>query len=228
MFCHILHMYTLRTGIIELIEYSIIGIQMLNYLWLAMILLGIAWAAITGRLGDVSKAVITSAEEGVELSVVLLGILCLWSGLMKIAQKSGLIRALTKVSKTLFAKLFPDIPGNHSAMGAIVLSFAANFLGLGNAATPLGIKAMEELHKLNNRKDTASDAMVLFMVINASCLQFIPTNVIALREAAGSTNAVGILPHIWISSFLSTVTAILFYYIFLLAEKRRKYTLWHL
>jgi spore maturation protein A len=115
-----------------------------------------------------------------------------------------------------------------SAMGAMVLSFAANFLGLGNAATPLGIKAMEELHKLNNRNDTASDAMVLFMVINASCLQFIPTNVIALREAAGSANAVGILPHVWISSFITTVTAIIFYYIFLLMEKRRDYALWHL
>ncbi|MDI9482213.1 MAG: nucleoside recognition domain-containing protein [Bacillota bacterium] len=193
-----------------------------------MILLGIAWATITGSLGDVTKAIITSAEEGVQLSIVLLGVLCLWSGLMKIAQKSGLIRMLTNVSKTVFAKLFPDVPENHSAMGAMVLSFAANFLGLGNAATPLGIKAMEELHKLNNRNDTASDAMVLFMVINASCLQFIPTNVIALREAAGSANAVGILPHVWISSFITTVTAIIFYYIFLLMEKRRDYALWHL
>jgi len=221
-------MYTFRTGIIELIEYKSIGIYMLNYLWLAMILLGVVWAVVTGRLGDVTKAVISSAEEGVQLSIVLLGILCLWSGVMKIAQKSGLIRSLTNFSKVLFAKLFPDVPENHSALGAMVLTFAANFLGLGNAATPLAIKAMEELHKLNNRRDTASDAMVLFIVINASCLQFIPTNVIALREAAGSANAVAILPHVWISSFISTIIAIIFYYLFLLMEKRRDYALWHL
>lgn len=195
---------------------------MLNYIWLGMILLGVAWGAVTGRLEDVSKAVVSSAEEGIELSIVLLGIMCLWSGLMKIAEKSGLIRGITRFAKGLFTGMFPDVPENHKAMGAMVLSFAANFLGLGNAATPLGIKAMEQLQSLNPRKDTASDAMILFMVINASCLQFIPTTVIALREAAGSANAVGILPHVWISSLISTLTAVVFYYVFKWMGKRYK------
>lgn len=194
---------------------------MLNYIWLGMVILGIIWGAINGRLDHVTQAVISSAEEGVQLSITLLGIMCLWSGLMQIAQKSGLIRGITRFTKGLFTGMFPKVPENHGAMGAMVLSFAANFLGLGNAATPLGIKAMEKLQTLNNQKDTATDAMVLFMVINASCIQFIPTTVIALRDAAGSTDPAGILPHVWVSSFLSTITAIIFYYVFKALEIRR-------
>ena len=194
---------------------------MLNYIWLGMVLLGVLWAAVTGRLDQVTQAVISSADEGIQLSIVLLGIMCLWSGLMQIAQKSGLIRALTRFSKGLFAGMFPKVPGDHKAMGAMVLSFAANFLGLGNAATPLGIKAMEQLQSLNPQKDSATDAMVLFMVINASCLQFIPTTVIALRNAAGSADPAGILPQVWLSSLFSTATAIVFYYVFKAFEKRR-------
>lgn len=197
---------------------------MLNYIWLGMILLGVLWAAINGRLDQVTQAVISSADEGIRLSIVLLGIMCLWSGLMQIAQKSGLIRALTRFSKGLFAGMFPNVPENHKAMGAMVLSFAANLLGLGNAATPLGIKAMEQLQTLNPKKDSATDAMVLFMVINASCLQFIPTTVIALRNAAGSAEPAGILPQVWISSFFSTTAAIVFYYLFKVFEKRREIT----
>lgn len=197
---------------------------MLNYIWVGMILLGVLWSLVTGRLDQVTESVIVSSEEGVQLSIVLLGIMCLWSGLMRVAQKSGLIRAITKVTKDVFAGLFTKVPENHPAIGAIVLSFAANFLGLGNAATPLGIKAMKNLQTLNKKKDTASDDMILFMVINASCLQLIPTNVIALRDAAGSVDAAGILPHVWISSFTSTLVAILFYFIFKGFEKRRDIT----
>lgn len=193
---------------------------MLNSIWLGMILLGVLWAAINGRLEDVTQAVITSADEGVELAIVLLGIMCLWSGLMQIAQKSGLIRALTRFSKGLFTGMFPEVPEDHRAMGAMMLSFAANFLGLGNAATPLGIKAMEQLQSLNPEKERATDAMVLFMVINASCLQFIPTTVIALRNASGSAEPAGILPQVWISSFVSTLVAIIFYFLFKAFEKR--------
>lgn len=195
---------------------------MLNDIWLGMVLLGVLWAAINGRLHQVTQAVISSADEGIQLSIVLLGIMCLWSGLMQIAQKSGLIKALTRFSKGLFTGLFPKVPQNHKAMGAMVLSFAANFLGLGNAATPLGIKAMEQLQTLNPHQDSATDAMVLFMVINASCLQFIPTTVIALRNAAGSSNPAGILPQVWIASFFSTVAAIFFYFVFKTFEKRRE------
>lgn len=195
---------------------------MLNYIWLGMVLLGVLWAAVSGRLDQVTQAVISSADEGIQLSIVLLGIMCLWSGLMQIAQKSGLIRALTRFSKGLFTGMFPKVPENHKAMGAMMLSFTANFLGLGNAATPLGIKAMEQLQSLNPQKDSATDAMVLFMVINASCLQLIPTTVIALRNAAGSADPAGILPQVWISSLISTTTAVIFYYVFKAFEKRRE------
>lgn len=197
---------------------------MLNYIWVGMILLGVLWGLITGRMEQVTEAVISSSEEGVNLAILLTGVMCLWSGLMKIAQKSGLVNAITKVSRDFFKGLFTKIPENHPAIGAIVLSFTANFLGLGNAATPLGIKAMESLQTLNDEKDTATDDMILFMVINASCLQLIPTNVIALRDAAGSKDPAGILPHVWISSFISTVAAILFYFIFKGFEKRRDIT----
>ncbi len=195
---------------------------MLNYIWLGMILLGVIWGTITGRLGNVTQAVITSAEEGVSLCAVLLGVMCMWSGIMKVAERSGLINVITRSSKGFLSLLFPEVLGNRSAMGAILLCFAANFLGLGNAATPLGIKAMEELQKLNKRKNTATDSMILFMVINASCIQLIPTNVIALRNAAGSADASGILPQVWISSLISTLTAVIFYYIFTAMDKRRR------
>ncbi len=216
-----MNMYTYRTGLIYLMEKTRLVRLMLNYIWLGMIVLGVIWAVVTGRLNDVTQAVTSSAEEGVQLSITLMGILCLWSGLMRVAEKSGLIRMITRFAKGFFSELFPDIPEKHSAMGAMVLSFTANFLGLGNAATPLGIKAMEELQTLNSRKDTATDAMVLFMVINASCLQLIPTNVVALRAAAGSADAAAILPHVWISSSVSTIAAIVFYYIFSIPERRR-------
>lgn len=199
---------------------------MINYIWLGMIILGVIWGMITGRLDRVTQAIISSAEDGVRLSIVLLGIMCLWSGLMQVAKKSGLIRGITRCTKVFLKGLFPEVPSNHSAMGAMVLSFIANFLGLGNAATPLGIKAMEELQKLNRRKEQATDAMVLFMVINASCLQLIPTNVIAIRESADSVNAVGILPHVWISSLISTLTAYLFFQVFLWMKKRKEFPLW--
>lgn len=195
---------------------------MLNYIWVGMIITGILWGLLTGRMDEVTNAVISSSEEGVKLAIVLLGVMCLWSGLMKIAQKSGMVKAITKASKDIFAGLFTNIPEDHPAIGAIMLSFTANFLGLGNAATPLGIKAMESLQTLNDKKDTATDDMILFMVINASCLQFIPTNVIALRDAAGSNNAAGILPHVWISSLVSTITAIVFYFIFRKFDRRRE------
>lgn len=195
---------------------------MINYIWIGMILLGIIWGTFTGRLENVTKAVLTSAEESVSLCAVLLGIMCMWSGLMRVAEKSGLINVLTRHVKDVLPSLFPETAGNRNATGAIMLCFTANFLGLGNAATPLGIKAMEELQKINKRKDTATDSMILFMVINASCIQLIPTNVIALRNAAGSVNPSGILPHIWISSAVSTASAILFYYIFKIFNDRRK------
>jgi len=194
---------------------------MLNYIWVGMILLGVLWGLVTGRMDEVTDAVVSSSEEGIQLAIVLSGVMCLWSGLMNIAHKSGLIKAITKASRDIFAGLFTKVPDNHPAIGAIVLSFTANFFGLGNAATPLGIKAMESLQTLSDKKDTATDDMILFMVINASCLQLIPTNVIALRGAAGSANAAGILPHVWISSMISTVTAILFFFVFKRFDKRR-------
>ncbi|AGC68161.1 spore maturation protein A [Thermoclostridium stercorarium subsp. stercorarium DSM 8532] len=194
---------------------------MLNYIWVGMIIVGIVCGLITGRMEQVTEAVIASSEEGVNLAILLTGVMCLWSGLMKIAQKSGMVNAITRATRDFFAGLFTGIPENHPATGAIVLSFTANLLGLGNAATPLGIKAMESLQTLNEKKDTATDDMILFMVINASCIQLIPTSVIVLRDAAGSVNPASIIPHVWISSLISTVTAILFYFIFRSFDKRR-------
>ncbi len=152
-----------------------------------------------------NDGIIAYAKTAVELAIGLIGIMALWLGIMKIAEQAGLVASLARLLKPLTRVLFPDVPAEHPAMGAMIMNMAANMLGLANAATPLGLKAMEELNKLNPRAGTASDAMCTFLVINTSNLQIIPATVIALRAASGSSNPAEILGPVVLTTFI-TVT----------------------
>lgn len=182
---------------------------MLNYVWMGMLMAGFIIGILNGRLEEVTQAAFVSAERAVELSIGLLGILCLWSGLMNIAEKSGLIKGIAWIARPVLRLLFPQIAKNNRILGAIVMNLAANFLGLGNAATPLGIRAMTELQKVNGKSDTASDSMCMFLVLNTSAIQLIPTTVIALRSDAGSAVPSDITACVWIASICATLMGLM-------------------
>ena len=149
---------------------------MLNYIWFGLILISVVVGTINGRIDQVTEAAISMSKTSVEIAIGLIGIMALWLGIMKIAEESGLINIIAKLIRPITIKLFPDVPSDHPAIGSIVLNMAANILGLGNAATPLGLKAMKQLQSLNDQKDTATDAMCTFLAINTQafklfCLQ---------------------------------------------------------
>jgi len=181
----------------------------LNYIWAGLLIFGFITAIINGRVDMATKAAMDSAKAGVNLGIELIGVVCLWSGLMSVAEKGGLVKAFTKALTPLMKKIFPEIPHKHKAVGAMVMNMAANFFGLGNAATPFGLKAMTELQKLNTDKGTATDAMCMFLVINTATLQLVPATVIALRSAAGSVNPTEIMLPIWISSIVAFTLGII-------------------
>jgi spore maturation protein A len=156
-----------------------------------------------------NEGLIHYARVAVELAIGLIGIMALWLGLMKIAEQAGLIERLAKALRGITTRLFPDVPPDHPAMGAMIMNMSANMLGLGNAATPLGLKAMEELEKLNKKPGTATDAMCTFLVINTSSVQLIPAAVIAIRAAAGSANPTEILGPVIVATTVNTVCGVL-------------------
>ncbi|MCW8958806.1 MAG: spore maturation protein, partial [Gammaproteobacteria bacterium] len=156
-----------------------------------------------------SSAMVESATGAVELAIGLVGVMTLFLGLMKVAEAGGMLTILARLIRPLMVRLFPDIPAEHPAMGAMILNISANALGLGNAATPFGIRAMQELDTLNRHKGTASDAMVLFLAINTSSITLLPTGIIALRASAGSADPAGILPTTLFATACSTIVAII-------------------
>ncbi|MFQ6613158.1 MAG: nucleoside recognition domain-containing protein [Fidelibacterota bacterium] len=179
---------------------------MLNYIWFGMMAVGVIAGAITGRIDEVTEAAISMAKTAVEISIGLIGIMALWLGVMKIAEESGLIRGIARLLRPITIRLFPDVPPDHPAIGSIVLNMAANILGLGNAATPLGLKAMEELQELNPRKDTATNAMCTFLAINTSSVQLIlPATVVALMGTVSNQIFITTI----IATSVSTVVAII-------------------
>lgn len=161
---------------------------MINYIWYFILAIGIIFGLALGKGAVISKAVISSTNGAVELVIGLMGLMCLWCGIMKIAEKSGLTEKLAKLLKPILRLIFKDAAKDEKALGAIVMNLTANMMGLSNAATPFGIKAMEEMDRLNPKKGTASDDMALFLVLNAACIQFIPTTVISIRAACNSQN----------------------------------------
>jgi spore maturation protein SpmA len=157
---------------------------------------------------DVGKASFDSAKRAVELAISLIGAMALWLGIMKVAEAAGLMRAVTRAIKPVMVWLFPDVPHNHPAMSAIIMNMGANMLGMGNAATPMGIKAMQELDKLNTQKGTATNAMCLFLAINTSSVTILPLGVIAVRAACGATSPGSILLPALCATICSTTAAI--------------------
>lgn len=160
----------------------------MNIVWLLLIGAAVVTAAVTGNMAAVSNSTFSSATTAIELAIGLVGGMTLFLGLMRVAEDAGLVQLLARALRPVFRYLFPEVPRDHPALGAIAMNFGANMLGLGDAATPFGLKAMEDLQTLNPDKDSATDAMCMFVTLHSSSLQLIPVMVISLRAAAGSKN----------------------------------------
>lgn len=188
---------------------------MVHFIWAGLACFGIIYALFNGTMAEVNEAIFTSAQEAVQLVIGLTSILVFWLGIMKIAEKANVLSALSRFFKPFIARLFPDLPKNHPVMGYITSNFIANLFGLGNAATPLGLKAMKEMKQLE-QSDVASRSMITFLVINTAGLTLIPTTVIALRIQYGSIAPTETVAATIIVSGITTFIAIiidrLFYY----------------
>lgn len=182
---------------------------MVNIIWMLFILIGLVIAVLNGRIDEVTQAALDNAKYAVELCFGLIGIYALWLGLMRVAEEAGLVNKISRKMQGIMRFLFADVPARHPAIGAMTMNIIANMLGLGNAATPLGIKAMKELQDLNPHKDEATDAMCMFLIINTSSVQLIPTTVVALRSTAGSSNPTEIIGTAFIATVCSTITGII-------------------
>jgi len=180
---------------------------MINYIWFFLIFFGIIFGILSGNGEAVSKTILDSGTYSVKLIIELCGILCIWSGIIKIAEESGLNSFLSGLLRPAIKRLFKNI--NKKALEYISLNLTANMLGLGNAATPLGIKAMEEMESINKNKDELSDDMVLFLVLNAAAIQLIPTTVISIRAALGSKFPAAVIIPILIVSSITAVLGVL-------------------
>lgn len=182
---------------------------MINIIWAGLLIVGFLVGALTGNIDTVTNAAIESGKGAVELAMGLIGVMALWLGIMKIAEDSGLIRGISRLLRPIMVLLFPDVPPEHPAMGAMIMNISANVLGLGNAATPFGLKAMQELQTLNRQKDTATNSMVTFLAINTSSVTLIPASTIAILSAAGGRNPTEIIGPTMIATTISTVVAII-------------------
>ena len=184
--------------------------SMLNYLWGCMILIGVVYAALTGNIDSVTSGALDGAKDAVSLCIIMLGVMAFWCGLMEIAEKSGLIDKCKCGVAPLISWLFPNVPRQSRAFSYITTNMISNFLGLGWAATPAGIRAMQELSELNGHNSVASCDMCTFLVINISSIQLIPVNIIAYRSQYGSANPTSILFPSIIATACSTFVAVIF------------------
>ena len=189
----------------------------ISWIWCIMILSSVGYGAITGSLAELSQAAMDGAAQAVELSLTMAGTYMLWMGIMEIAQQSGMTKRMAQVLSYPLSPLFPGVRRNGEAMGAICLNISANVLGMGNAATPFGLVAMEKLHDIAPGR-VASDDMIMLIVINCSSVQLIPTSIIALRAAAGSADPAGITMKIIMATAMTTLAGILMCF----ALRRRK------
>ena len=181
---------------------------MLNILWPIFIILSFIYALVTGKVNEVNNGIFTSLTDAVEHSITFLGTICLWNGIMEIAKRTSLIEKLTKFLRPLICFLFPELKNNETAKQEISMNMIANILGLGNAATPLGLKAMKTMQKENKRKDTLSNSMMMFIVINTASIQLIPTNVIAIRTSLNSANPTSIIIPVWIATIIAGIVGV--------------------
>jgi spore maturation protein A len=184
------------------------GAAVLNAIWVFLVVVAVVVGAATGRLDAVSRAAFDSARTAVEVAFGLVGVMTLWLGVMRVAEAAGLVSMLSRALRPFSRWLFPDVPADHPALGAMLLNISASWLGLGNAATPLGLKAMEELQSLNPRKDTATNAMVTFLAINTTSITLVPATIIAIRMTLGSAQPLAIVAPTVLASCCATVVAI--------------------
>lgn len=180
---------------------------MVNVIWAAMALVGIFYAMLNGTMDKVNEAIFESANEAVTLSIGLISVLVFWLGIMKIAEEAGILSILARLFRPIVVRLFPDIPKDHPAIGYILSNFTANIFGLGNAATPMGIKAMEQMKQLSG-DDTASRSMITFLALNTSSLTLIPTTVIAIRMQYNSVSPTEIVGATILATLVSSLSAI--------------------
>lgn len=189
---------------------------MINIIWMSMLIIGIVFAGINGRMEEVNEAIFTGAKEAVTICFGLISILVFWLGMMRIAQVSGMLDVLAKLLRPIARRIFPEVPPNHPAMGYILSNMTANMFGLGNAATPMGIKAMQELKRLNGDSDQASRSMITLLAINTASITLIPTTVISIRMSYDSVSPTEIVGTTLMATTLSTLGALLidryFYY----------------
>ncbi len=177
---------------------------MLNYIWLTLVIVAVVLGGINGKIENVTKSAIDAAGNAVTLAIGLIGMMALWLGIMKIAEDSGLMALVAKAISPVMRRLFPDIPKDHPATGSMMMNIAANMLGLSNAATPMGLRAMEDLQKLNKYPEVATNSMCTFLTINTAGLQLIPASMVSLMASAGSTDPTAIIG----TTFAATLIAI--------------------
>jgi spore maturation protein A len=181
---------------------------MMNWIWFALMAIALVVAMTSGTADEVTKGAIDGASTAVTISIGLVGVMALWLGMMRVAEKAGLVRAISRFIAPVMRRIFPDVPPDHPAMATMVMSLAANALGLNNAATPLGIKAMEELQQLNANRSSATDAMVTFLAIITSGVQLIPATAIAVLAASGSASPTAVISTTFIATFTATVAGL--------------------
>lgn len=195
---------------------------MLNIVWPVFIIISFSYAIFSGNLQNLNNSIFNSTSDAIELTLSLLGTMCLWSGVMKIASKTTLIDKLTKLVQPFINFLFPELRKNEKIKKEISMNMIANILGLGNAATPLGLKAMKSMQEENTKKDTLSNSMMVFILINTASIQLIPTTVIAIRNSLGSNNPTGIVFPVWIATICAAVAGIIAVKLIIKYSKREK------
>lgn len=181
---------------------------MMNWIWFALMAIALIVAAVSGTPDEVTKGAIDGASNAVTISIGLVGIMALWLGMMRVAEQAGLVRAISRLIAPVMRWIFPEVPPDHPAMATMIMCLAANALGLNNAATPLGIKAMEELQELNPEKDTATNAMVTFLAIITSGVQLIPATAIAVLAASGSNAPTAIISTTFVATAAATIAGL--------------------
>lgn len=194
---------------------------MINYIWAFFIILGITYGIITNNISVINETLITSGTSAIELIFKLIPLMCLWLGVMKIAEDSNLINILSKHLSKIISPLFPELKGDTKSITYISSNIILNMLGVGNAATPFGLKAMQEMQKLNKNKDTASRSMITFLVINTSSVTLIPSTIISLRVLNNSSNPTSIVPLCIISTFTSSLIGLLLDRLFYLITRKK-------
>jgi spore maturation protein A len=183
-------------------------VGVLNYIWLALVLLGVLIGGWTDHLKEVTNGALEGAKTAVTIALGLIGIMALWLGVMRLAERAGLVQRIARILRPLMQRLFPDVPADHPAMGSMLMNMAANMLGLGNAATPLGLRAMRDLERLNPRPGIASDAMCTFLAINTSSVQLVPATAIAILAAAGSARPTAIVGTALLATLAAATVAV--------------------